>query len=560
MDLALPTDPGRLTLGRFLEDVAARHGDRTAIRFEGRSVTYAEVEADARRLARALVGAGVVKGARVALWMGNRPEWIRCAFAVGLVGGVLVPVNTFATPAERDHILRHSDASLLLMQPRLARHEFADGLLTDHPRLAEGWPGRLRDPDFPNLRRLFCLDIPAARGALQTWDQLLDLGDDVPDELVRAIGDEVEPSDDGMIIYTSGTTAKPKGVLHSQRAPVIQAWRFADLLRLDENDRVWSIYPFFWTAGIAMSIGATFAAGGTLILQEIFEPGQALDLLEGERATSAHAWPHQHKAIAEHPSAAGRNLSSLTKINFTSPLAPLAGLTEDRYSEGASYGLSETFTLSSMLYVDAPAELRKSSSGKPLPGMQIRIVDPESGERLPTGKQGEIAVKGATFMRGYYKVEPELFLDEDGFFHTQDGGSLDDEGYLHWSGRLSNIIKTGGANVSPVEIEATLNAFPDLKLGVPVAVPHPTLGEAIILCAVKTDGAATDEAAVRAWLKGRLAAYKIPKRVLFFEAGELSYTSNQKVQVDPLRKIALERLIAEGAEIDGHRYTAGDGL
>ncbi len=209
-----------------------------------------------------------------------------------------------------------------------------------------------------------------------------------------------------------------------------------------------------------------------------------------------------------------------------------------------------------MLRADAPAELRRRTSGKPLPGTAMRIVDPETGATLPTGKEGEIAVKGVTCMRGYYKVLPEHYLDGDGFFRTQDGGSLDAEGYLHWSGRLSNLIKTGGANVSPLEIEETCAKLEGLRASIAVGVGHPSLGEVVILCAVREAGATQDEAEVRALLRSRLAAYKVPKRVLFFRPEDLSYTGNQKIQVEPLREAARVRLEEEGAEIDGHRYGA----
>jgi acyl-CoA synthetase (AMP-forming)/AMP-acid ligase II len=161
-----------------------------------------------------------------------------------------------------------------------------------------------------------------------------------------------------------------------------------------------------------------------------------------------------------------------------------------------------------------------------------------------------------TLMRGYYKVTPESVFDADGYFRTQDGGSLDAEGHLHWTGRLSNLIKTGGANVSPVEIEEALEKHPALKVAAVVGVPHPTLGEIVVLCAVPVSGARIDEAELRAWLRERLAAYKVPRRVLVFREGELSYTGNQKVQVAPLREAARKRLEEEGAEIEGYRYGA----
>jgi fatty-acyl-CoA synthase len=548
------TDDPRLTLGRFLADVQERHAERRALHFEGRDVAYGEVAREARELARGLIGAGVVKGARVALLMANRPEWISSAFAIGMLGGVVVPVNTFASRRELDYILRHSDASLLLMQPALLKHRYLDELLEAHPEIGSGEPGRLRCAALPQLRRVACLGIDAPRGGVEGFSSLLAAGRDVEPALLDALIDEVEPSDDGILIYTSGTTAHPKGVLHRQRAGVLQGWRFAEMMDLDPEDRVFTTYPFFWTAGIAMSLGAAFAAGAALLLQQVFDPGDALDLIESQRATTVHAWPHQHKALAEHPSAARRDLASLRKIDFAAPIAKLAGIEKDEYGTGASYGLSETFTIATGIPAKSPAELRRRTHGRALPGMTLRIVDPESGEPVATGREGEIALRGVTLMRGYHKVLPEHTLDGDGFFRTQDGGSLDADGYLHWSGRLSNLIKTGGANVSPVEIEQALAKHPAVKVGIPVGIGHPSLGEVIVLCAVPVEGERIDEGEIRAWLRERLAAYKVPKRVLAFRADELAYTGKLKIQVEPLKQAAQRRLESEGAEIDGHRY------
>ncbi len=553
-DASVDPDPTRLTLGHFLTDLAARYGEREALVFEGRRILYRELEAEARRLARGLIGAGVGKGTRVAVLIANRPEWVSAAFAIGLVGGVLVPVNTFANQEECDYILRHSDAFLLILQRRLLKHDYLEDLIAAHPELAEGAPGRLRCEALPHLRRVVALDLDAPPGTVQSLKDLLALGEDVPEALVDATCAEVHPSDDGVIIYTSGTTAHPKGVLHTQRAMVQQGYRFAEQMRLGPEDRVWTAQPFFWTAGIAMSLGATLAAGATLILQEYFEPEHALELLERERASMAYAWAHQSKALAEHPSAAKRDLSSLSKVAFTSPLARLAGIEKDVWGPEGSYGLSETFTLCASIPSDSPAELRKRTSGRALPGMQIRIVDSDSGEPLPTGQAGEIAVKGATFMRGYYKVLPETYLDVNGFFRTGDAGYLDEDGYLHWTGRMSNMIKTGGANVSPVEIEDYVTVYKELRVGLAVGVPHPTLGEAVVLCAVRAEGSVVGADEVRAHLRSKLASSKVPRCVLFFSAEELCYTGNQKIQVGPLREAALRRLGETGTEIDGHIY------
>ena len=555
LGLSLQPDPTRWTLARFLEDVVRRHALRPAFRFERRTWTYAELDAAARALARGLVGAGVAKGARVGVLVANRPEWAIAAFGASMIGAVVVPISTLATPAERDHVLRHADVSILLLQRTLKSRDFLDELYDHHPALADGAPGRLYCDAFPHLRRLVCTGAERLPGGAESWPELEELGADVPDALLAGARDEVTPDDDGVLIYTSGTTALPKGVLHRQRAAVIQAWRFAELMGLRADDRVFTAQPFFWTAGIAMSLGATLAAGGCLLLQEIFEPAGALELIERERATVVSAFPHQEKAMGEHPSAAARDLGSIRLSRFSSPLAERAGITRDEWGIDASYGLSETFTIAAMLPASTPTEIRRGSSGKALGGNEIRIVDPETGAPLPVGASGEIVVRGPTLMRGYYKVDPEHVFDAEGFFHTQDGGSLDADGHLHWTGRLSGLIKTGGANVSPIELERALAHYPGLKVAAAVGVPHPTLGEIVVLCVVPMEGARPpDEAHLQAFVRERLAVYKVPRRVLVFSAGELQFTANAKVQTAALRQAAERRLADERAEIAGHRY------
>ena len=545
-DLRLQPDPARYTLPRFLDDVAERHGARVALRFEGRDTSYAELRAEARRIAKGLVARGVGKGTRVAVLMANRPEWVTAVLGAALTGAVVVPVNTFATPDELDYVLRHADAAWLLLQPNVLKHAFLDDLRARHPEIAAARSGAIRCAALPQLRGVVALG--------RDWDTLRAGGFDVPDALLDEISAEIHPSDEALVIYTSGTTARPKGVAHRQRTPVIQAWRFAELMGFGPADRVYTAYPFFWTAGIAMALGATLAAGATLVLHEIFEPGEALALAAKERATSLQVWPHQAKAMAEHPDAARTDLTSVRKIEFSSPLAKLAGIEKDEWGIYSSYGMSETFTLATAVPAETPAERRKGTHGPALPGTEVRIVDPHTGAVLPPGEKGEIAVKGLTLMSGYAKVEPELFLDSYGFFHTQDGGHLDAMGELHWSGRLSNLLKTGGANVSPLEIEERAGRHPGVRSAHAVGVPHPTLGEAIVLCVVPTEGATVDVPGLEAFLREALSAYKLPRAVFLLGPGEVTYTGTQKVQVEPLRELAHAKLCERAVTIAGHRY------
>jgi fatty-acyl-CoA synthase len=558
-----------LTLSGFLLEVTRRHARREALVFhepDGGVVrwSYLELEVEARRVARAVLGTGAGKDSRVGILMGNRPEWVAALYGVALAGAVAVPLNTYFEPPELDYVLRHSDAKLLLTQTRLLGHSYVDQIVALCPELADAAPGELRSPRFPHLRRVVALGLGARRGAVQSWDEFIGLGDGASDALLDASAAEVTPADHAVIIYTSGTTAAPKGVLHPHRGPAIQSWRFAQQLRLDPSVRVWSAFPFFWSAGLVMVLGATLAAGGCLVLQEHFEPGEALRLLESERVTSPHAWAHQLAELEDHADWPRVDLSAIRHCEaFTSFGRHPTVHVEDAWSPRAAYGLSETCTIISSLPADTPREIRERSQGAILPGNLVRIVDRgdggfadrrrkagacdgdeegETGDALPVDAIGEIATKGPTMMLGYVKKLPEECFDEDGFFHTGDAGYVDDDGFLHWTGRMTDMIKTGGANVSPVELEETLLRHPGLKAALAVGIPDEKLGEMVVLCAVAHDGAGVDEGDVRAFLRGRVASYKIPRRVLFFDEHELSLTGNAKIRSDELRKLATERL------------------
>jgi fatty-acyl-CoA synthase len=560
---------GALTLSGFLLEVTRRYPEREALVFhdpDGGVVrwTYRDLEREARRVARALLGAGAGKDSRVAILMGNRPEWVAALYGVALAGGVAVPLNTYFEPPELDFVLRHSDAQLLLTQARLLGHAYVDQLAALCPELADAAPGELRSPRFPHLRRVVALGLEEARGASEPWEAFVRLGDGIAEDVLDAAAGEVTPADHALVIYTSGTTAAPKGVLHPHRGPAIQSWRFAQQLRLDPSVRVWSAFPFFWSAGLVMVMGATLAVGGCLVLQEHFEPGEALHLLEGERVTSPHAWAHQLAELEDHPDWPKVDLSSIRHCEaFTSFGRHPTVHVEDAWSPRAAYGLSETCTIISSLPCDTPREIRERSQGVILPGNLVRIVDrggsgfadrrrkagardgdkdTDTGDALPVDAIGEIAVKGPTLMLGYVKKLPEECFDEDGFFHTGDAGYVDGDGYLHWTGRMTDMIKTGGANVSPVEIEETLLRHAGLKAALAVGIPDGKLGEMVVLCAVAHDGVALDEDDVRNFLRGRIASYKIPRRVLFFDEDELSLTGNAKIRADELRKLAMQRL------------------
>jgi acyl-CoA synthetase (AMP-forming)/AMP-acid ligase II len=325
----------------------------------------------------------------------------------------------------------------------------------------------------------------------------------------------------------------------------LQFWVQAQLFGRHEATRMWTALPLFWTAGLNTAMGSTLAAGSCWVMQETFDPGEALRLMERERVTEPYALPHQVGALAEHPGWPTTDLSSLRSVFGKSALArhPSVTAPDTGWMMPVGYGLSETCAFFCSHWSTTPRELTKQSMGRLLPGNHLRIVDPETGRALGVDEDGELAIKGPTMMKRYLGKTPEECFDADGFFHTGDAGSVDADGFVHWEGRRTEMIKTGGANVSPAELEVQLRACPPVKLARIIGVPDPRLDQLVVACITLKDGAEATEGDIRAFLKERVATYKVPKRVLFFDDGEIPMTtSDTKVRDDALLALVRERL------------------
>ena len=384
----------------------------------------------------------MTKGSTVAVMLANRPEFVTATFGAGSIGAVVVPVSTFASSDERDYILRHSDASVVVTQESLFNHRFVEELLASHPELAEGVAGQLWSTAFPFLRRIVSLN-PAPQETVETWDDLLARAAEVPDELLDAAMAEVHPHDPGIIIYTSGTSANPKGVLHTTGTPVIQSWRWAEAMGLTPDDKLLSRFPYFWSAGFTMTLGGPLAAGTAVITIESFDAGTALEIMERGRVTVLQAMPETYNEIVEHPDFRRRDLSALTLSVGAEPL--VAALPDRAWrSQSNGYGLTETFTLCTGRRPRRPGVSSAPSTGDRCRASTCGSSTGRPVRSWPTGQLGEIAVKGVTFMLGYHKGYPGEYLDRNGYFRTGDSGHLDDEGLLHWGGRLTGMIKSSG--------------------------------------------------------------------------------------------------------------------
>jgi fatty-acyl-CoA synthase len=532
---ALETEPGlgALTLPGFLREVTAEYGEREALVLHenGQAIrwTYAELWERAIEVARAVRAYGLGKDSRVGILMTNRPEWLAAVFGVGLAGGVAVPLSTFSTAPELEYLLRTSSVALLLFERRVAKKDFAE-ILT-----ALG-PAR-----FPFLRGLAMV---GEGGPFQSWETFLARGQAEPRELVEATAASVRPSDTAVLVFSSGSTSLPKGILSAHRGVAIQCWRFGRLFGVRPEDKVrcWPANGLFWSGNFAMALGVALSSGGALVLQTSFDPAETLELMQAERVNTPLAWPHQWPQLQAAPNWSDVDLSSLRFVDYKTPLAHHPTVSSKWFEPGHAYGNTETFTLTTCYPANTPDEVAAGSSGEALPGVTVKIVDPLTGDVLPRGEAGEICVKGPTLMLGYLGTPLDETLDDEGFFRTGDGGHLDDAGRLFWAGRLTDIIKTGGANVSPLEVNEALGHHPGVKVAHTVGVPHATLGEVVVACVVPHAGASLDAEQVIAFLRERLASYKVPRRVLFFNEEDIALTGSAKVKTADLRKLAAERV------------------
>ena len=484
--------------------------------------------------------------------MSNRSELVAAAFGASLAGGVAAPMSTFSTASELEHLLATSGVSVLLVERTVAGSDFAAMLVELEPALRDAAPGRLRSSRFPFLRHVVVVDdgddasdALDAR-ALEPWDAFLGRGEATATALVEARSAAVTPSDAGALFFSSGTTSLPKAVLHTQRAVALQWWRWRDVNRVDLGARGWGANGLFWSGNFSMILGTIFSAGGTVVMQPTFDPEEALALMESERVSWPYCWPHQWARLEEASNWGSVDLGSVRFVDSSTTVGrhPTVGATWD---EPPAFGCTETLTIVASFTSDTPPDERDEAYGYVLAGNTIKIVDPLTGEIVPRGERGEIAVKGPTLMQGYLGTPRDETLDADGFFHTGDGGHLDAQGRLFWVGRLTDVVKTGGANVSPREVDALLAQHPAVKRTQTLGIPHDTLGEMVVSCIVPHEGATVDEREIREFARKSLASYKVPRRVLVLGDDDLATTGSDKVKTEALRDRVVARLADEAA-------------
>ncbi len=526
--------PRSRTLPDLLDEITARDPAHELIVGGGERLSYAETRARARRLAKGLLRLGVQRGDKVALLMGNRPEWLVIDFAVTLLGATLVPISTWSRGRELGYVLDHCDATTLITIARFAGQDYL-AMLAE-----QGGPGSAR---LPKLARVVVVDGDRA-SALTVFDSLWDLGADVADGELDAAQRAVTPDDVAYILYTSGTTSTPKGVQLAHGGLIENMWNIGERQHLTPADRMWMGISLFWSFGCANALLAVMTHGGTIVLQESLEPGAALALIERERCSVYYGTPNIALALTEHPDRARRDLSSLRTGAAIGPPPAMQMVIDLGVREICNvYGLTETYGNCSVTDAHDSPDQRRSTVGFPLPGMEIRIVDRETRRPLPTGEVGEILVRGY-LTPGYYK-DPEknaAAFDAEGFLVTGDLGAIGDDGRLRFLGRIKEMVKTGGINVAPLEVEEVLLGHPAVEQAYVVGLPDPRKEEILAAAVVLHDGHEAEPETLRAFCKAALAAFKVPQEFRVMRRDELPVTATGKVQKFKLAEIlARER-------------------
>jgi len=546
---------GSLTIAGYLRDVCNRYADREAVVFHHADRverwSYQELWERSVEVAKALIASGVGKDGRVGILMTNRPEYLSALFGTALAGGVCVALSTFSTPTELEHLIAVSAISTLLFEDKVLKKDFAAMLVDLEPAIGSSLPGEMNSSKFPFLRRFVCLEgvtrdagdpTPVAgTAAFESWETFLDNGAEIATDVVTARAGSVNPADAGGLFFSSGTTSLPKGILHAQRAFAIQWWRWPRVMAVKEPARAWTGNGFFWSGNISQIVGVAFSTGGAVILQPLFEAEGAVRLIEAERITYMSGRPHQWARLQQVPGYLEADFSSLKHVTRGEMIVEHPTVDTD-WMLPMSFGTTETMTINTSFDADTSVEEYAGSAGVPLPGNLLKIVDPQTHAPVAVGERGEICIKGPTLMLGYIGKSPEETFDDEGYFCTGDGGYVDGQGRLYWEGRLNDIIKTGGANVSPQEVDDLIATYPGVKRTQTVPVPHATLSEMVVSCIVPVDGATLEAPAIIAFLKEQLASYKVPREILFFTEEDFALTGNEKAKTAEIRAQACKRL------------------
>ena len=537
-----------LTFSQVLDRIVEEFPDQQAFRYTTLDYTrtYSEFRDDVDTFARALIALGVKAGDHVACWATNIPQWYICFWATVKLGAVLVTVNTAYKIHEAEYLLRQSDTHTLVMIDGYRDSDYRSIMAELCPELETADPMQpLHCKRLPFLRHIINCSSPQA-GCL-SWEQALSFAERIPVEEVHRRALMVRPDHVCNMQYTSGTTGFPKGVMLTHRNIVNNGKCIGDRMDLSTADRMMIQVPMFHCFGMVLAMTASVTHGVTICPLPYFSPKPALACINQERITCFHGVPTMFIALLQHEDFPKTDFSYMrTGIMAGSPcpIAIMRDVVDKMHMTEITivYGQTEAAPGCTMSSTDDPLEVRVATVGRPLPGIECKIVDPETGEELPDGENGEFVARGYNLMRGYYKMPraTRAAIDNEGWLHTGDLAARTPEGNFRITGRLKDMIIRGGENIYPKEIEEFLYTHPKIEDVQVIGVPDKAAGEEIMACIILKEGESMTEKEVQDFVRDNMAKHKVPRYVDFMDAFPMNAAG--KILKYKMRENAVEKL------------------
>ncbi|MCA1743585.1 MAG: AMP-binding protein [Desulfovibrionales bacterium] len=535
-----------ITLGRLLDEAAEKYPDNEAVIYVDRDykLTYREFSEEVDRLAKGLMSLGVQKGEKVAIWSTNVPHWVALQFATAKIGAILLTVNTYYKKHEIAYLLKQSECENIIIIDGFRDTDYVQTVYDLVPELKTKPRGHLKSQSFPDLKRVFFLGQEKHRG-MYSIPEIKALGSMVSDGEYLNRQKSLDPHDVVNMQYTSGTTGFPKGVMLTHYNIANNGYWIGENQKLTHKDRICLPVPLFHCFGCVLGVLAAVSHGSTMVVLEGFNPLLIMTSVETEKCTALYGVPTMFIAVLEHRLFNKFDFSSLrTGIMAGSP-CPIRVMREviDKMNLKditICYGLTEASPVMTQTRTDDDIAKRVETVGRPMPEIEVRLVDPDTKEPVGPGVQGEVCCRGYNVMKGYYNMPQETVrtIDSDGWLFSGDLGVMDEDGYLSITGRLKDMIIRGGENIYPREVEEFLYTMEGIQDVQVVGVPSQKYGEEVGAFIILKSGYEYSPEDVRDFCRGKIARYKTPKYVAV--VNEYPMTASGKVQKFKLREMSLE--------------------
>lgn len=542
------------TLGDWLEYWAKETPDKEYIVYSDRNLRFTWKQFDQRvdNLAKGLLAIGVTKGSNVGIWATNVPDWLTFLYATAKIGAVLVTVNTNYKQNELEYLCENSDMHTLCITDGTWECDYVEMTYKMLPELKNCERGRVKSERFPCMKNVVYIGQEKHRGMYNTAELIL-LGKNIDDEKLTDAKKKVSCHDVVNMQYTSGTTGFPKGVMLTHYNIANDGFFTGENMKFTPEDKLCVCVPLFHCFGVVLATMNCLTHGSTQVMVEKFDPLVVLASIHKERCTALYGVPTMFIAELNHPMFDMFDMSSLRTGIMAGSLCPvelMKQVSEKMFMTITSvYGLTESSPGMTQTNIEDTFEQRCTTVGRDYPHVEVKVLDPETGEECPVGVQGEMCCRGFNVMKGYYK-NPEAtaeVIDKNGFLHSGDLGVKDEQGYYRITGRIKDMIIRGGENVYPREIEEFLYHMPGIKDVQVAAVPSKKYGEEVGAFIILHEGVKMESEDVRDFCKGKISRYKIPKYVFFID--EFPMTGSGKIQKYKLKELSLQLCEKMGIEV-----------